>query len=300
MQASGIQTFTFRGADNVELTAYRSAPNGAAKAIVQIAHGMSEHFLRYLHLVVRLNQAGYMVYGNDHRGHGASASVHGLGEFGPGGFATVVDDMARLTRHAKAENPGLPLVLLGHSMGSFAAQLYILEHAAELSALAMTGTAALDALLETLLASGGPVTLELLNATFEPGRTKFDWLSRDDAQVDAYIADPMCGFSLSDAAMASLFGLGATASHDPRLKSVRRDLPIYIMSGEFDPVVGPDQAFTRALIATYGATGLTRVEHVVYPGARHEIFNETCRDAVENELVAWLDRAVVPELAQTT
>jgi len=253
---------------------------------------MSEHFLRYSHLTGRLNQAGFAVFGNDHRGHGRSIAAHGLGAFGPSGFQAVVDDMAALTAVARAEFPGAPFVLFGHSMGSFAAQLYLLEHHDELAALVLAGTAALDRLLAALLAGGGPVTLELLNAAFEPGRTSFDWLSRDETQVDAYIADPLCGFALADEAMASVFQLGAGARADPRLANVRRNLPIYVISGERDPVVGPHQAYVQALIDSYRQAGLTGLAHRIYPGGRHEMFNEPCRDQVEDELVAWLEHAL--------
>jgi alpha-beta hydrolase superfamily lysophospholipase len=292
---AAVQTptqFTLTAADGAAIAAYRSMPSGPARAIVQIAHGMSEHYLRYHHLTDRFNDAGFAVFANDHRGHGASATAYGLGEFGPGGFQAVVDDMAALAELAKAEIPGKPFVLLGHSMGSFAAQLFLLEHHRQLSALVLTGTAALDQLLATLLAGGGPVTLELLNAAFEPGRTRFDWLSRDEDQVDAYVADPLCGFALSDAAMGSVFELGAGARLDRRLSDVRPDLPIYVVSGELDPVVGPSQAFARALVDSYRLAGLTHIDHRIYPGGRHEMFNETCRREVEDELVAWLERAL--------
>ena len=292
MGSAGIAPFTLTAVDGAAIAAYRSTPTGPTRGVVQIAHDMSEHFLRYRHLTERLNRAGFAVFGNDHRGHGASAAAFGVGEFGPGGFQAVVDDMAALTAVAKAEFPGLPFVLLGHSMGSFAAQLYLLEHHDDLAALVLAGTAALDELLGALLAGGGPVTLELLNAAFEPGRTSFDWLSRDEAQVDAYVADPFCGFALADEAMASVFQLGASTRADPRLAHVRRDLPIYVISGERDPVVGPDQAFVGALIGSYRQAGLTSLTHRIYPGGRHEMFNETCRDQVEDELVAWLERTL--------
>jgi alpha-beta hydrolase superfamily lysophospholipase len=202
----------------------------------------------------------------------------------------MVDDMIELTRLARAEMPGRPLALLGHSMGSFAAQLYLLETSADLSALVLCGTAAQDKLLESLLAGGGPVTLEALNAAFEPARTTFDWLSRDEMQVDDYIADPLCGFTLTEASMQSLFALGSGARRDSRLADVSRELPILLLSGEVDPVVGPAQAFARALIQSYEDAGLREIEHRVYTGARHELFNETNRDEVERDLIDWLDR----------
>jgi alpha-beta hydrolase superfamily lysophospholipase len=292
MAPTMISQFVLQAAADAQLAAYRARPVGKPKAIVQIAHGMAEHFPRYRRLTDALTRADYAVYGADHRGHGASAGLHGLGSFGPRGFQSVVDDMAALSRLAKAENPGVPLILLGHSMGSFAAQLYLLEHHGELAALVLSGTAAMDRMLEAIAASGQAPGPGVMNGAFEPARTDWDWLSRDEAQVDAYVADPLCGFALEDDAMASMFELGARARHDPRLSSVRRDLPIYVISGEMDPVTGPGQANARALIDSYQAAGLSRIDHRIYPGGRHEMFNETNRAEVEADLVAWLDSAL--------
>jgi alpha-beta hydrolase superfamily lysophospholipase len=281
-----VETFDITASDGAVLHAVRLIPAGRPRAIVQIAHGMAEHIARYDRLIRRLAGAGYAVVGADHRGHGANAGLHGLGDFGPGGFAGVVEDMATLTAAARAFSPGTPIVLLGHSMGSFAAQAYLPAHGAGLSALVLSGTAALD----LLLTGGAPGGLAAYNAAFEPARTPFDWLSRDPAEVDAYVADPLCGFDLAPASMASLPATVFGADADPRLAGLAAGgLPIYVISGEFDPIVGPGQAFTRALIDRYRAVGLGDIEHRVYPGGRHEMFNETNRDQVEAELVAWLD-----------
>ena len=289
--ASPITAFDLVAPDGVHLTAYRALPVGAARGVVQIAHGMAEHFIRYRRVVDALTAAGWAVYGQDHRGHGASAAAHGLGSFGPRGFAAVVDDMAALSRLARADHPGAPLILLGHSMGSFASQLYLLDHAAGLAGLVLSGTAAMDAMREALVASGRPQSPNAMNAPFEPARTGFDWLSRDEAEVDAYIADPLCGFPLTDASRVSVFEQAAGARHDPRMAAVRPDLPVLVISGQFDPVTGPDQAFARALIDSYAANGLTRIEHRVYAGGRHEMFNEIGREAVVADLLGWLDHA---------
>ena len=141
-------------------------------------------------------------------------------------------------------------------MGSWASQLYLLEHHRELAGLALSGTAAMDRLLGNLAASGRPAGPAALNAGFEPGRTPFDWLSRDEAQVDAYIADPLCGFDVDETSLGSLFALGVGVGTDPRLTEVRHDLPVYIISGEHEPIVGPDQAYTRALIDRYRGAGI--------------------------------------------
>jgi alpha-beta hydrolase superfamily lysophospholipase len=251
---------------------------------------MAEHAGRYRRLGEALTGAGYAVYANDHRGHGASAAAHGLGEFGPGGFQSLVDDLAAVSRLAQAETPNTPLILLGHSMGSFAAQLYLLEHHARLRGLVLSGTAAADALAEAMAAAGQAAGPGAMNAAFAPARTDFDWLSRDEAEVDAYIADPLCGFALADAAMASVLRTAGAARHDPRLASVRGDLPVYVISGEHDPVTGPSQAFVDTLLGSWRAAGLGRVEHRVYPGGRHEMFNETTREEATADLIAWLNR----------
>jgi alpha-beta hydrolase superfamily lysophospholipase len=292
MPPSPTTAFTVIAADGARVTAYRALPDGRPRGIVQIAHGMAEHVARYRRLMDALTAAGYAVYANDHRGHGASAAVHGLGEFGPGGFQNLVDDMAEVSRVAQAETPNTPLILLGHSMGSFAAQLYLLEHHPRLAGLVLSGTAAVDALTEAMAAAGEAAGPGSMNAAFAPARTDFDWLSRDEAEVDAYVADPLCGFPLADEAMASVLQTAAAARHDPRLASVRHDLPVYVISGEHDPVTGPSQAFVEALAASWRAAGLARVDHKVYPGGRHEMFNETSRDAVTADLIAWLDATV--------
>jgi alpha-beta hydrolase superfamily lysophospholipase len=156
-----------------------------------------------------------------------------------------------------------------------------------LAGLVLSGTAAQVLLVASL--AGRPAGLAALNADFEPARTPFDWLSRDEAEVDAYIADPLCGFEADPGSMASLFTLGAAARTDPRLYRLRGKFPILVISGEVDPVVGPGQAFARALVESYEGAGLGPVTHRVYPGGRHEMFNETCREEVEGDLIAWLD-----------
>ena len=284
-----ITAFALNSPDGARPTAYRSVPEGRPRAIVQIAHGMAEHFNRYRRLTRALTDAGYAVFGQDHRGHGASAAVHGLGDFGPGGFQSVVDDMAGLSRTAREAFPGAPLILLGHSMGSFAAQLYLLDHHEELAGLILSGTASVDALRAAVAAGEGAPSPDPLNAPFAPARTPFDWLSRDEAEVDAYIADPLCGFALTDEARRSVFATAAGAPNDHRLELVNKTLPILVISGEHDPVTGPGQAFAEAVISGYRAAGLNRIAHRVYPGGRHEMFNEINRQAVTRDLLAWLD-----------
>src|ERR1700726_2476153 len=175
--------------DDKPIRGYRWKGSATVRGIVQIAHGMGEHALRYRPIAHALVEAGYVVYANDHRGHGElAAQANAIGDFGPGGFPVLVDDMARVTQAVRDADNGKPIVLLGHSMGSFAAQLYLLDHSELLDGVALSGTTALDLL--GAAAMEGRWKLDDLNVSFEPARTPVDWLSRDKAVVDAYIADP--------------------------------------------------------------------------------------------------------------
>lgn len=281
--------FTFASnVDGVTIHVHEWAPTEAPRAVVQISHGMGEHAARYAHLAETLAAAGFAVYADDHRGHGLSI-VDTPGDLGKGGWNGLVDDMVQLTGITKDRHPGLPVVLFGHSLGSFAAQQYILGHSDLIAGVALSGTTALDALLPHMSGddSGGSV-LAAFNKPFEPARTDFDWLSRDEAQVDAYIADPWCGFDLAPAALGELFG---SAGSWADTTSVRADLPIYVFVGGRDPING-GLAFTNVLVDRYKESGHTDVTYRTYAEGRHEILNETNRDEVEDDLLTWINRVV--------
>jgi alpha-beta hydrolase superfamily lysophospholipase len=285
------EQFTYSSRDGATITAYRWAPEGPPRGVVQLAHGMGEHVLRYASLARSLNQAGFVVAGQDHRGHGTT-SPDSLGEIGADGWTELVNDIHLLTERLRADHPGLPLVLVAHSMGSFAAQQSVLDHSAEIDGLALTGTAVLD-LLEPALDLDQPLDLAMFNAPFAPARTDYDWLSRDEAQVDLYVADARCGFGLDgDAGKAMFFGARQLA--DPgRMAGIRDDLPVYIGVGEQDPVNGA-LALVHPLVQRLDQAGVRDVTLHTYPGARHEVFNETNREEVVGDLIAWLDRVVAP------
>jgi len=260
---------------------------GAPRAVVQIAHGMGEHSLRYRPLAEALTAAGCAVYANEHRGHGQGAQARGeLGEFGPRGFAALVDDMAVLSRHARAEHPGLPLILMGHSMGSFAVQYYLAAHSELLAGAVLSGTTALD-LLGAALQSG--FKLEDMNAALPDVRTPFDWLSRDPAQVDAYIADPLCGFTVSAEGLGSIFANLDLLTPEALRARVRPGLPLYLFTGDQDPVSNKAEWF-YPLVQRYRDAGLRDVSCHVFGGARHETLNETNRAEVTAVLLAWIGR----------
>jgi alpha-beta hydrolase superfamily lysophospholipase len=283
-------TLSYPSADGTRIAAYRWDPAAEPRAIAQITHGMGEHARRYEHVAQALTGAGFIVYAQDHRGHGATARPGALGELGAGGWTALVDDIGRLSAQAKAEHPGLPLILLGHSMGSFAVQQYLLDHSADTDGVVLTGTAVID-LLEPALDLDQPLDLAIFNAAFQPARTDYDWLSRDEAVVDAYVADPRCGFGIDTESARAMF-VGARRLADPeQVASLRSSLPVYIAVGESDPVNGGLTLLTP-LTDRLNAAGLTDVTVRTYPDARHEILNETNKDEVIGQLLQWLDVAV--------
>ena len=280
-------TFSYPSADGTQIAAYRWDPEGEPRAAVQIAHGMGEHAQRYDHVAAELTRAGYVVYAQDHRGHGASATAE-LGDLGEPGWTGLVDDIGLLSARIRAVHPGIPLILLGHSMGSFAVQQYLLDHSEDADGVVLTGTALLD-LLEPALDLDQPLDLTMFNAPFQPARTDYDWLSRDEAVVDAYVADPLCGFGIDTQSAKAMFA-GARRLADPaQLAGLRPSLPVYIAVGEADPVNG-GLTVLHPLTDRLRGAGLTEVTVVTYPAARHEILNETNSAEVIGSLIAWADR----------
>jgi alpha-beta hydrolase superfamily lysophospholipase len=281
----------FTSTDGTKIAAYRWDPVGEPRAIAQITHGVGEYATRYSPLAQALSLHGFVVYAHDHRGHGASvADGAELGALGDTGWDELVTDIGRMGQRAREAYPSLPLGLIAHSLGSFATQQWLLDHSHEVDAVVLSGTTALD-LLEPMMDLDAPMDLSAFNAAFQPPRTEFDWLSRDDEQVDRYIADPLCGFGLDIPGSKSLFA-GARGVADPaRVAGMRTDLPVYIVVGELDPVNG-QLALVGVLVDRYRRGGLDDVTLQVYPGARHEVFNETNRDEVFGNMITWLGQAL--------
>jgi len=241
---------------------------------------MGEHIGRYAETIQFLASAGLTVYANDHRGHGHSAPDKSqLGNFGEGGFDLLVEDMFRLSRIAKTENPGVPFILLGHSLGSFAAQHYVLDRSREIDGLILSGSGVLEGLTQLAHAN--------LNQRFEPARTPFDWLSRDTVVVDAFINDPFCFPELQPASLASFLSAATRLSDPISLAKIRDDLSIYLFSGSEDPI-GQQLDGVELLIHRYEKTGLYDVSHDFYQGGRHEMLNEINKDEVRERLLAWI------------
>jgi alpha-beta hydrolase superfamily lysophospholipase len=269
--------FRYEGADGTGLAGFRWSGTATPKAVIQLAHGAGEHAMRYFERLAPLVEGGYVVYAADHRGHGLTSGMAHLGDFGPGGAPAAVDDMAALARLIRAREPGLPLVLFGHSMGAMFSQAWLPDHSELIDALVLSGTA-----------GPSPIRPESLNADFAPERTPYDWLSRDPAEVDAYIADPFCGIRFAPASQASFMALRERRLDSGTLAKVRKGLPVYIFVGDADPI-NAKLARLTPLVDAYKEAGLD-VTLKVYPGGRHEMLNETNRAEVVADLKAWLDK----------
>ena len=247
------------------------------------------------------------MYANDHRGHGKTArSEAELGWFAPrDGWRVVVDDLWRHLRTARERHPGVPLVLFAHSMGSFIAQHVLILHGDALAAAVLCGSSgkppaiakAGQVLARVERLRQGPrgrsallrkMSFDDYNRQFRPNRTTADWLSRDAAEVDKYVADPLCGFDSTNQLWIDLLG-GLDEIASPELQArIPRALPIHVIAGSEDPV-GLKTRGVAQLLGAYRAAGLTNVTHKFYPGARHELLNETNRDEVTADVLAWLD-----------
>ncbi|WP_063056691.1 alpha/beta fold hydrolase [Nocardia salmonicida] len=278
--------FSYLSSDGTTIHVRSWLPTGDdVTGVVQIAHGMGEHSARYSHLAERLVALGYAVYAADHRGHGHSM-VGAPGDLGDNGWNLLVEDMTALTTILREIHPERRVLLFGHSLGSFAVQQYLLDHDALVDAAVLCGTTAVDELFVEIAAAEGDL-LGLFNRRFQPTRTPADWLSRDEAQVDAYLAHPWCGFEIDAVNMALLAKLGNERLARPR--GIRTDLPLYVMVGGSDPL-NDGARLSDLQVQRYRDAGLTDITYRVYLNARHEILNEINRDEVENELLAWISR----------
>jgi len=263
--------------------------------LVLVSHGASEHSGRYDRFARVLNAAGFAVAALDHRGHGKTAASTGRGIMGPGGGDAVVADLHELrTSASTAVGPDVPVVLFGHSMGSLVGLAYLARHAEGLAGSVLCGfpvdidgAAVLAPLLAGMEAVRDEPIADLLgdnNKAFEPARTRYDWLSRDAAEVDRYVADPMCGDDnpLTYGYLIDLFDVVVPARD--RLASITS--PVLVIAGDQDPA-GAMGAHPTRLADALRAAGIA-VDLKLYPGARHELLNETNRDEVTADIVGWL------------
>ncbi len=300
-----MDQFSLQASDGVEVHSYAWEINNP-KATIHIAHGMGEHARRYDWVATQLNEAGYSVYANDHRGHGETGAAN-LGYMGGDGWNRVLADAYELNQYIRARHADIPLILLGHSMGSMMSQQYITRYGRSIDALVLSGSPGFKQggrLIPSLIAKFeawrfGPDKISDLmqkllfgssNKPFDrPGATGSEWLSRDDAEVKKYVDDERCGFVLATGSLIELFD-GADAASDPQcIASIPRDLPMYVFSGSEDPVHG-EQADLDRMVSAYRRHGVLSLDYKLYPGGRHEMFNEVNKDEVIADLLTWLDK----------
>lgn len=303
-----ISNFTFKGEEDTDIYVYKYEPieKENINGIVQISHGMSEEAGRYKRFANYLTDNGYIVYINDHRGHGKSAeNINRIGILAQkDGIHCIVKDLNKLTKIIKTENNGLPIFLFSHSMGSFAAQKYIIDYSEDIDGVILSGTNGLHgievdlgflvakvmskiqgrekkAYLIDKLAFGG------FNKKFKPNKSEFDWLSRDFKEVEKYIENEYCGVVFSNGYFYDLFKLFKEIRNINNLKKINSKLPIYIFAGDKDPVGKFGKGVTK-LYENYKKVGIENVEFKLYSGGRHEMLNEINKDEVINDTINWI------------
>lgn len=303
MQSAEFQQ-RFAGGQHTLVRSWR--PEGAAKGVLQVIHGMAEHSARYERLAHRLTDAGYAVYAHDLPGHGPHADPASRGHFGDRrGWRVALSSIRDVQRLVQREQNGLPLILLGHSMGSFLLQHYVADSGSSLAGAVFSATTGEIGAVRQLglgllrleaaiygrrhpSAVGEALSFRSFNRKFRPARTPFDWLSRDAAEVDRYVADPHCGFRCSTGLWIDLLEAAGKFGTPVRLRRIPKALPVLMIAGAEDPVTGGHRG-PRALERKYAQVGLRDITVKVYPQARHELFNDVCRDEVCRDLLAWLD-----------
>lgn len=284
--------------------ACRWTPEGEIRGVVQLVHGIAEHTLRYDGFARYLNSLGFLVTAEDHMGHGKSMVTQG---YFAGGWFTAVEDTVRLLNMTREEFPGKPYFPFGHSMGSFMTRTILEKHPElPLAGAVICGTGWMPA---AVLAVGETVcrgacrkkgerepseALEKLvfggyNKRVEHPRTAFDWLSRDNASVDAYIGDPLCGFTASAGLLRDMLG-GIRYNQKPEnLRAMNRELPVFFIAGGDDPVGSYGSGVRRAAEA-FRKAGMKDVSLRIYPLCRHEILNEINREEIYEDVARWLEK----------
>ena len=278
---------TFKDDFGVEIMFYEW-PVAEPKAVIQITHGLGEHARRYDVMATTLNKAGFSVYADDHRGHGQTGvrqlehkQIKRLGNLGPGGMAATYKQVADFSKLIKAENPSRPLVLLGHSWGSFIAQKIINKYSDIYDALVLSGSA---------LTMPGYLATGDFNKAWKklPGSTGYEWLSRDVEIQNKFVTDPLTFLALA----MQVFGIkNSLQLFGTPSKDIRKDLPILVQVGEADPIGG--ERSNKALVEAYRKNaGTEDIELFVYHDCRHEIYNELNKADVIGDLVGWINQRI--------
>lgn len=290
----------------------RWTPEGQPRAILQLVHGIAERVERYDDFARYLNALGYLVVAEDHMGHGGSIGENGVRGYFHGGWFTAVDDTYKLMQDTMKENPGLPYVLFGHSMGSFMGRTILAKYpdsgiaAAVICGTGWQPTFALPVLIKVLdgmcKKNGEETPDEKLdnmifggyNKHIPDARTPKDWLTRDDKIVDAYVADPLCGFVASCGLLRDMMQGIYYIQQTKHLKQMKSHLPVLFIAGGEDPVGSYGKGVEQAA-SNFRKAGMVNVACKIYPECRHEILNELNRQEVYEDVVKWLEGYVTKE-----
>lgn len=306
------KTETLESQSGARLALRHEAARGTASGILLVSHGLAEHSARYAGFAARMAQDGFHVYAHDHRGHGFTTAPDApRGQFAPkDGIARVIADLRAVRDHAAGSHPGLPVLLFGHSMGGLLALAFAEAHPAEIDALAiwnsnfepgLAGRMAQGVLAAERMLKGSDVPSGLLprltfgawGKSIAGRRTDFDWLSHDPAEVDAYIADPLCGFDVNVSMWIDIFAVTFAGASTAELARLPKRLPIHLVGGEEDPATDHGKA-TRAFAERLKKSRLEDVTAIVYRGMRHETLKESraLRDPAIDGFAGWCRRVV--------
>ncbi|MEE9315479.1 MAG: alpha/beta hydrolase [Rhizobiaceae bacterium] len=302
------KTSKVKSPTGAELHLYSALPKGKPKATIQINHGMAEHAKRYERFAKALNKAGYAAYAHDHRGHGLTKAADApLGIFAAkNGMEKVVEDVAAVNSHIAKLHPDTPIIAFGHSMGSIIAFNYILRNPSMVAGAALWNsgveTGALSAVGKGILKiqrmfKGSDVpsgitqklTFEAWNKEFGPNRTDFDWLSRDEAEVDKYCADPLCGFDVSIGLWLDVLDGVYFAADDKNLTKITASMPVHLQAGGVDPCSEKGKGVEHIAERMKGR-GMNDVTLNIIPDTRHENLNDINRGETTANFIAWLDK----------
>ena len=298
------------GGDGTDITTWHWKPkNGHSPlAVIQIVHGMSEHALRYQHVAEYFQEQGFAVLADDHRGHGMTSEGKLTGHYGDqNGWELIFHDLTAVRAKIEALYPDRPVIMLGHSMGSFMAQQYMISHGKDLAGVILSGSNYMPSALAKLIRlipwieskRTGPrgkswlveyLSFGSFNKNFRPNRTRYDWLSRDPDLVDQYILDPLCGFRCTNQLWLDLLsGLGQIFDSAQQLK-IPKNLPVLIAGGSEDPVSHPNGLLK--LNKSFKKAGLNQVRCEIFKGCRHEILNETNKKEVLDLMGSWIHEQI--------
>ncbi len=298
-----MERFGFTDSEGVFIRCYKWLPQGEPVAVVQIVHGMAEHAKKYNAFAEFLNSHSIAVYAHDHRGHGETIFDNDFGYYGKGGFNLAVENTYKVTKIIKADFPDVPNYIFGHSMGSFVTQRFIQKHGTDVDKCVLCGSNGPD----FVLSIGGRIVAKIVtlfkgDRYYSPfldkmafgsynkktkNSTNKDWLTRDDSKVDKYVKDPLCGRIVTASFFYELSKGMSQIFYKRNLKNIPKDLPVFIISGDMDPV-GKYGKGVKKLFETYKKEGLKNISMKLYEGARHELINEINKEEIMNDVYDFL------------